>query len=66
MLYKFIKIEDAKKELVTLAQQVRMNILALPHKMAPILENLTAPQIQRKLEVAVDEILRHLSNADKK
>ncbi|RZB36309.1 MAG: hypothetical protein SRB2_02134 [Desulfobacteraceae bacterium Eth-SRB2] len=63
---KFIKIEDAKKELITLAQQIRMNILALPHKMAPLLEDLTASQIQKKLEVAVDEVLRHLSYVEKK
>lgn len=63
---KFIKIGDAKKELITMAQQVRMAILALPHKMAPLLEGLEADQIQKKLEFAVDEVLRHLSNVDDK
>jgi len=58
---KYIKIENSKRELITLAQQVRMTILALPHKMAPILEGLNAVEIQRKLEAAIDDILRHLS-----
>ena len=58
---KYVKIEDSKKELITLAQQVKMTILALPHKMAPILEGLNIVEIQGKLEIAIDEVLRHLS-----
>jgi phage terminase Nu1 subunit (DNA packaging protein) len=62
---KHIKVEDAKREIQTMVQAVKMAVLAIPHKMAPLLEGLTAVQIQEQLEIAVDEVLRHLSDEKK-
>lgn len=56
-----VRVEDVGKEFKAMAQAIKMDILALPHKIAPFLEGLSAVEIQKKLEIAVDDILRHLS-----
>lgn len=56
-----VSVQHVAREFRAMAQAIKMDLLALPHKLAPFLEQLDAPQIQKKLEEAVDGVLRHLS-----
>lgn len=58
---RLMDIEEVKRINREVDLSIKSDLLAIPSKVAPFLEGMTAREIQRKLEEAIDDALRHIS-----
>lgn len=61
LLGSLVPLDQISSEFSAMCGAVKMDLLALPHKLSPFLEGLKAVEIQKRLQSAIDDVLRHLS-----
>lgn len=57
---RLVPLDKAEREMKAMARSIKIELTALPAKIAPFLEDLKATEIQAKLTEAVDETCRNL------